>query len=186
MSDRIAQTHRNLVRNYIRAKDENRPHLMDKVFADSAILNMELKTKNIAFPSEVIGRDAITDVLVRRFSSSYENVYTYCLSDSLDDTSQQLFCKWLVIMSDKEDGSVRIGCGQYHWCFTGDVSPSLDPLVNRLTITIDHMSVLPSETQSQFLGKQNHLSYPWCDKNSVLEFLPSLTPLRPVRDFFNL
>ncbi|OMH33894.1 hypothetical protein [Motiliproteus sp. MSK22-1] len=180
MLDGITKTHKALVRNYIHAKDENRPHLMKNVFSDSAILKMELKTENISFPSEVVGLDAITDVLVRNFSGSYENVYTYCLTDSLEDYDQELFCKWLVVMNDKENGDVRIGCGRYHWHFVGDSSSR----VSQLIISIEHMAVLPAETQSLMFAGLSRLPYPWCDLNSVLEFIPLSISLKPLREFF--
>ena len=55
-----------LLRDYIRAKDENRPHLIPQVFAANACLEMRVKTDSIAFPAVSQGAATIADVLVRR------------------------------------------------------------------------------------------------------------------------
>jgi hypothetical protein len=43
-------THSSAIQTYIRAKDENRPHLMPSAFALDAKLEMKVKTGNISFP----------------------------------------------------------------------------------------------------------------------------------------
>ena len=109
--------HRDVIRHYIRAKDENRPELMERAFTGSATLSMELQTQNIDFPSLTDGREAITEVLVRDFSRNYENVHTFCLEDSVKVEGDRLSCDWLVVMSTKNGGDIRVGCGSYRWQF---------------------------------------------------------------------
>ncbi|PBJ22056.1 hypothetical protein BSG18_27840 [Pseudomonas ogarae] len=46
------------IQQYIRAKDGNRPHLLDQAFTPSAILDMVVRTGSIAFPDHVEGRPA--------------------------------------------------------------------------------------------------------------------------------
>src|SRR3546814_8640053 len=65
-----------LMRNYLRAKDENRPLYMSHAFTADAVLKMTLRAQAIAFPPEARGRDAITEALVRTFGQTYENVFT--------------------------------------------------------------------------------------------------------------
>ena len=62
---------------YFRAKDGNRPHLLARVFSPDARLEVRNQTAGIAFPSVTIGREAIAEVLVRRFGQTYENVYSF-------------------------------------------------------------------------------------------------------------
>ena len=69
-----AQALGHVLRKYFQAKDENRPHLLEEVFAPDAILQITNKTDTIAFPSVTNGCQAIADVLVRRFGQIYENV----------------------------------------------------------------------------------------------------------------
>jgi hypothetical protein len=50
------------IQTYLRAKDENRPHLMKLVFAETAKLEMTVETGAISFPPLTSGVDAITQV----------------------------------------------------------------------------------------------------------------------------
>ena len=135
------QTAQESIRTYIRAKDENRPHLMKYAFAEEARLEMVVKTGTISFPPLATGLESITDVLVRRFAQSFENVYTFCLAPPPQAHDAIFSCKWLVGMSEKETRRVRVGCGRYDWLFQ-----SKGPrLAQRLTITIELMQVLPPE-----------------------------------------
>jgi hypothetical protein len=59
-----------LLRDYIRAKDENRPHLIPQVFAANACLEMRVKTDSISFPAVSQGAARIADVLVRCFNQT--------------------------------------------------------------------------------------------------------------------
>lgn len=63
-----------VLRNHFRAKDENRPHLLDDVFTVDAVLEIRNATSTIAFPAVTSGRDAIADVLVRSFGQTDEDV----------------------------------------------------------------------------------------------------------------
>ena len=56
-----------VLRTYLHAKDENRPHLLDTVFAEAAKLEVRNKSSTIAFPAVTVGREAIADALVRGF-----------------------------------------------------------------------------------------------------------------------
>ncbi|SCX77403.1 MULTISPECIES: hypothetical protein [unclassified Pseudomonas] len=46
------------IQQYIRAKDGNRPHLLDQAFTAAAILDMVVHTGAITFPDHVEGRAA--------------------------------------------------------------------------------------------------------------------------------
>src|SRR5579864_3333912 len=87
---------------YIYAKDRNRPHMLTRAFAPTAVVDVVARTPTISFPSGMTGIDAIADVFVRRFAMTYENVYTFCLSAPPSDDSMAFSCDWLVAMSEKE------------------------------------------------------------------------------------
>lgn len=167
----------NIVCKYICAKDQNRPHLMKEVFTSLASLEIEVKTKNISFPSNAVGLDEITDILIRNFSHTYENVYTICLADSLISDKNELSCHWLVSMTEKDGGNVRVGCGRYNWHF----DDKREVLADHLTITIEQMVELTPELTSQILDWVSKLPYPWCDSEIILQTMPSIESLRPVR-----
>jgi hypothetical protein len=135
-----------VLRNYFHAKDENRPHLLEQVFMESAVLEVRNRTSTITFPNVTSGREAIADVLVRSFGQTYENVYSFYLGRPVGQPSK-FECPWIVAMTEKNARSVRIGCGRYAWEFETD-PPNL---ARRLTIDIAEMQLLaPSDARATF------------------------------------
>lgn len=171
---------RDVISQYIYAKDHNRPHLMASAFTPDAHLEMQVKTQNIAFPGESIGLEAITETLVSNFGRTYENVYTFCLSDSSSSEVDFASCNWLVAMTEKADagetGKVRVGFGRYDWHFVHE--PLL--LADRLRITIEEMLVLEAGFAPDILNWVSGLPYPWCGAEDVLTSMPELEQLAPI------
>jgi hypothetical protein len=167
------------IRTYLRAKDENRPHLMKSAFADTARLEVLSTTDAISFPPVTRGVEAITQVLVRDFAQTYENVYTFCLCAEPRDSASRFTCRWLVGMSDKSTGSVRVGCGAYDWSFEGEGSH----LVDRLVIGISTMKVLPPDHLRPVMMWLSGLPHPWCLPSVALREMPGLAELAEVRQF---
>jgi hypothetical protein len=163
---------------YLRAKDENRPYFMRDAFEEDATLAMVVHSANIAFPAATRGRKAITDVLVRDFSSAYENVRTLCLSAAPVGTFESFSCRWLVGMSVKADGAVRVGWGRYDWTFEPGTAR-----VRRLTITIEAMHALPAHLLDVVATWTFALPCPWCPAERALLTLPDLEILQPLRDY---
>ena len=163
---------------YLRAKDENRPYLMRDAFAEDAALAMVVNSDNIVFPAATRGRKAITDVLVRDFSSAYENVRTLCLTAAPNGAFETFACRWLVGMSVKADGAVRVGWGRYDWTFDAVTSR-----VRRLEITIEVMNVLPAQCLDVVASWTLGLPHPWCPPERALAALPELEVLQPLRDY---
>ncbi len=164
-----------VLRNYFHAKDENRPHLLERVFEPSAELAVINHTSGISFPARTVGREAIADVLVRNFGQSYENVYSFYLSRPPTDAAT-FSCCWLVAMSEKESKSVRVGCGRYDWLF----AKAVPYLATHLTITIHAMQELPATELAAVLAWVQALSYPWCAAEEVARDAPSIELLAPV------
>ena len=150
---------------------------MKAAFSDSATLDMKVKTESISFPAHSVGLDAITNGLVRNFNQTYENVYTLCLSDSLKYQKNTMSCNWLVGMTEKEGGNIRVGCGKYDWRFN-DETPNL---AIHLTITIEHMLVLTPDHANQVMEWLGKLPYPFCESKRAFEFMPDFEPLKVVR-----
>lgn len=172
---------RETIASYIRAKDENRPHLMSRAFADAATLRMIVNTEAISFPPLVHGREAITDVLVRRFNQTYENIRTFCLSSPPAFQRTAFSCAWLVGMSSKEDRVVRVGCGRYDWTFRAE----RPHLVEELTIAIDVMQLLPADTLASVVDWLEPLPHPWCSKQTLADRAPRLESLAPIRQWLS-
>lgn len=165
-----------VLRDYFHAKDENRPHFMARAFANHAVLKMALRTQAIAFPPESHGLAAITDTLVRKFGQTYENVYTFYLSrPAAGARLPDYHCDWIVGMTEKATGAVRVGCGRYDWTFQPDPYRATD-----LTITIETMVTLPSVDAPAVFGWLLALDYPWTNAARVVASAPPLEALAPV------
>jgi hypothetical protein len=170
-------THSGAIQTYIRAKDENRPHLMSRAFTPDASLEMRVETENISFPPASKGIEAITQVLVRDFGLAYENIYTFCLDGAPTDGEAEFRCRWLVGMSVKVSKSIRVGCGYYEWQF------GANELVQHLTITIKTMLVLSSDHYRPVMNWLSHLPYPWCPEDAAAKGMPPISELNEVRQF---
>lgn len=164
------------IRQYFHAKDENRPRLMAQAFTENATLHMHLRTGSISFPAVSSGRSAITDVLVRNFGKTYENVYTFALERPPVARTAEFSCDWLVVMTEKESGNLRVGCGRYDWWFDAEGSG----LATRLDITIDSMQTLPPDQATAVFGWMDTLGYPWTSAAAVTVAPPPVDELAPV------
>lgn len=165
-----------LMRNYLYAKDENRPLYMARAFTTDAALKMTLRTQAIAFPPEAHGVEAITEALVRTFGQTYENVFTFYLAHPGEDVAlDEYACDWFVGMTEKATGHVRVGCGRYDWAFQAEPH-----LANRLTITIETMLTLPADTAPSVFAWLTALPYPWTDPQHVVQAAPPIEALAPV------
>ncbi len=164
---------------YIRAKDQNRPYLMRHAFAEAATLNMIVKTGVISFPPLSKGIQAITEVLVRRFAQSYENVFTFCLADPPKDSAKTFTCRWMVGMSERETAAVRVGCGRYDWMFE-----TRQPFLTReLTITIESMQILRAGDVNAIMDWLSGLPYPWCSVQTAVASAPKVEGLEVILDY---
>ena len=164
------------VSTYILAKDGNRPFLMRQAFTEDAELEMVVKTDAISFPSSAKGLSAIEDILVRRFGIDYENVYTFCLSRPSDAHRRHFACHWLVGMSAKNGGQVRIGCGRYDWYFGPDAACRAE----RLVITIDMMKIFPAVELAASMDWLSRLPYPWCTPDEATRTMPAIDGLAEI------
>lgn len=167
-----------VLRNYFHAKDENRPHLMREAFSETAVLRMQVQTENIAFPAVSHGLEAITDVLVRQFGTRYENVYSFYLKRPYTH-APKFSCHWLVGMSEKKSGNVRVGCGRYDWSFGHNPRG----LATQLGITIAVMQVLPPQQFKPVFDWLTTLSYPWTSASKLATHAPDIELLLPVLQY---
>jgi len=169
---------RRLIETYFHAKDENRPQLMADAFEPQAVVEMTVHTHAISFPARLDGLERITDVLVRDFGRTYENVHSFCLQAPGEDVAGGRFrCDWLVAMSEKTSRKPRIGCGQYDWHFACTDRWR----VRRLDITIAAMEVLDDGDRVDLWGWTWALERPWARLDAALALLPRHPQLESVR-----
>lgn len=162
---------------YLRAEDKNRPYLLEDAFDGDAIVPTVVNTEATAIPDRLAGRDAIAEALVDRFGQTYENVRTLCLAMPPSGTDRQCSCDWLVAVSEKENRTVRVGCGHCDWRF-GERPPHR---VMQLTITIDVVQVLPSPWLDAAKQWMVRLPLAWCLASEAFRDAPQLEELAPVR-----
>ena len=164
------------VATYFIAKDGNRPHLMRRVFAEDAELEMVSNTDAISFPASTKGADAISEILGRRFSADFDNVYTFALTRPAAADRNHFPCHWMVGMSAKKDGSLRVGTGHYDWYFT----PDDRCLVSRLKIKIEMMHILPEAHLTEIMQWLSSLPYPWCAPDEMIRTMPKIGSLTDI------
>lgn len=169
-----------VLQGYFQAKDENRPHLLEDVFTSGAELVIRNGSANIAFPAVTQGRSAIADVLVRTFALCYENIYSFCLARPAPG-AREFTCPWLVGMSERSSGDVRVGCGTYDWAF----DTHAPYLASRLVITIECMQVLPPAESQRVFAWLQALDYPWSTPEGALHCVPASELLAPVAQFLS-
>lgn len=162
---------------YFVAKDFNRPQLMEQAFEPEARLVMEVRSESISFPPETLGRQAITEVLVRSFSERYDNVHSVCIGPPPAEGVRELSCAWLVVMRERESGLPRLGCGRYDWRFD-----SASGRTSELRIRIDCMLVLAYGALSPLLAWAATLPAPWCALPQVMDTAPARAALQPWRE----
>ena len=167
------------ISNYFHAKDGNRPYLMRRAFAEHATLELVVHTEAIAFPAKSIGLAAIENTVGRRFADDFENVYTFGLSLPEARHRRHFPCHWLVGMSGKRNGPIRVGCGLYDWHFTDDARC----LVERAIFTIEAMVELPATEIDRIMGWVSALPYPWCTPADALQSMPTDAVLADVRRY---
>jgi len=163
------------VLTYILAKDGNRPFLMKQASAENVELEIVVSTDAISFPNTASGLNAVEDILVRRFGADNENIYTFCLSKP-DPVHALFHCHWLVGMSVKTTGQLRVGCGRYDWDFNKDGK------VGRLVINIDVMKVLSGTELDAVMSWLSSLPYPWCSPSQALSSFPMRAELSEIED----
>ncbi|MBW9112108.1 hypothetical protein JNB88_00400 [Rhizobium cauense] len=167
------------VSTYFYAKDGNRPALMRRAFAPDVALEMIVKTEAISFPSSARGVEAVEEILCRRFANDFENVYTFCLARPTEANRRHFPCHWLVGMSEKNNGAIRVGSGRYDWYFSsGDRC-----LIEKLIITIDVMQVLPADELDAIMGWIHVLPYPWCTAEDAISAMPRFEWLFPIERY---
>lgn len=157
-----------IIEQYVYAKDYNRPYQMHRVFCEEATLEMRVNSESITFPPITRGREGIAELLSRQFGATYDNVYTLCISDSVVFSGSELACRWLVVMTHKEEKTGRVGFGSYDWRF----SQAPDPAVQSLIITIDEMNVIEAQKVEAYLAWINQKNYPWSCWAELVEDIP--------------
>ncbi len=164
------------IRLYIRAKDDNRAHLMPSAFTPESSIEVALLTEEISFPARSAGLEVLTEAMIRRFNVTYENIHTFCLGEPPAEGVRAFRCPWLVGMSEKDGRRVRVGTGHYDWHFAPDGR------VRSLIITIAVMKSLDPGLLEPVMRWVSALPYPWCRAEEAARAAPGLPDIAEVLD----
>lgn len=177
------QTGRDLIRSYIRAKDENRAHLIAATFHEQAQVEMEVLAPGISFPPRLNGCAEIAETLVQRFGATYGNVYTFCLDfKQAAATPDRPICRWLAVMTAKTDGTARLGWGVYRWKFSR-AQDGQAWRVEHLTIQIAQIKTLSRRAGHDLINWAGAHPYPFSSNAQILATLPSPLLDPALKDF---
>lgn len=151
-----AATAEALLNQYIEAKDNNRPAIIDAAFARDAWLTISLDTDAISFPSRTEGAQAIARTLVSDFARTFDRCRTYYVGDRQSWQDGAMTLPWLVAMRETAAGKLRVGRGYYRLGFTAD-----DPTrIASLHIHIDRMDVIDDPGAQALAALHDVLPYP--------------------------
>ena len=168
-----------LISYYLRAKDNNKPFFIKKMLDKNAVLTMHVKTDAIDFPPKTTGIEAFTQLLVNDFNKHYENVFTFCITDSITETDNTLSCLWLVAMTEQATGQHKVGYGKYDWHFITNNDSAIDKeYVSQLDITIEHMDIIDRSEDATIFNWLNTLPYPWIHRTELQANIPAINGLQ--------
>ncbi|MFM0550626.1 hypothetical protein P0D69_06550 [Paraburkholderia sediminicola] len=167
-----ASSVRPLLECYLRAKDMNRPELISECFSSDAELTFSIATDDIDFPRRVLGASAIAKTLVSDFGERFDRCRTYYVcAEPLVDEGRTCSMPWLVVMRQKEAGSLRMGKGMYRWRFGNEIGKA-DRIV-QLHIHIERMDAVPDPRAEKLNALQASLLYPWLPPAELRDRLAS-------------
>jgi hypothetical protein len=90
-------------------------------------------------------------------------------------------CAWLVAMTDKAGGNVRVGCGRYDWRFEAGTG-----LAEQLAISVEMMQILPPAALEPVMRWAASLPYPWCATATAVSRAGGVVGVAPVLDWLRV
>ena len=155
------------IKTYILAKDGNRPYLMRRAFAERRTRDRGQDRRHQLFRARPRVSARSKTFSCGSSASIMRNVTPFAFSEPPPAGSVHFACHWLVGMSAKANGQIRIGCGRYDWYFNAHGQ------VEKLVIAIDVMKVLAADQLRPNMNWFSALPYPWCSAGEALRQMPA-------------
>lgn len=173
-------TVRGLLECYLRAKDLNQAALIADCFAANAELSFSLANDDIDFPPRVTGVAAIAHTLVEAFGERFEQCRTYyvCTTPPVDEHGVSSM-PWLVVMRQKDSGTLRIGHGTYRWQFAIDGESDDVARVAALHIHIARMDTIDDPQSLKLDRLHATFGYPWLPAHAFARGLADIAAAHP-------
>jgi len=177
----IQANHTALLHKYLQAKDESRPYLFRQVFPENGRFQTRFSIDTDFDQGGM--REGIAEItntfgMLGRF---FENIFTTCPIESASYTEEgQLQSTWIVGMSSRDNGDIRIAAGAYLWTFDEESGK-----VAELDVLMEHMLEFPGKHLAAIMDWLSALPQPWCETKALLDGMPEIEGLEPVRTYFS-
>lgn len=172
-----------LLAKYVEGKDLDRHKILEEIYCQTATVSFEIIADNINFPREIYGNIEIAKILSSEFNKKYDFIRTYYLSSHFPDIDSLLISQqnWLVIMRDKTSGNIRVGTGYYNWEF--ESKKKTEYKIKHHKIFIYTMLELPSESLGLLHDLQRKFTYPWIEKEIVVQSLEPFDDFKIITNY---
>ena len=162
---------KNVVRDYLRAKDGQLPQLFTRVFsADGRFVSTHAADATME-DSDVTGLDAVTRVF-RELGRGYENIVTLVPLETMRESDGILTSHWVVAMTDRNDTDGFVGWGRYRWTFNdaGD-------LADELAVHFEGSVRMTARETSSRIDTLLDLPHPFCAHAALMRALSWCAPV---------
>ena len=172
-----------ILEKYIEGKDQDNFKILEDIYTEDAKVIFQIRTPAITFPSEIVGRINIAQVLSKDFNRKYDCIKTYYLGlkdkerNALNVSEQE----WLVAMRETASCCTRIGCGLYNWTFERTRENKIK--IKEHEIIIAEMLDLPDRPLPYLTSFQSLLPYPWTNRETVLKVASRYNEMQKITDF---
>lgn len=164
-----------IVRDYLRAKDAQVPHLFSSVFTEDALFISAYEQAapfGDSGPKE--GLTAITE-LFRYMGERCENIITVVPTDTLNETVGGLACDWVVAMTQRNEDGGFVGWGRYEWEFGAQGT-----LAKKLLVRFQGAVPMDSGEAPAVLDVMSQLAHPWCALSDLRRGMRGLSEMQPL------
>ncbi len=167
-----------IVRDYLRAKDAQVPHLFSRVFTNDAVFT---STYSRAAPfgdsGPKHGLPAITE-LFRYMGERCENIITVVPTDTIDEVPGGLGCDWVVAMTQRNGEGGFVGWGDYAWIFNAEGTRA-----EKLAVHFQGAVPLEEGETGNALDAMVALAHPWCALSDLRRTAQGSAELEPLRQW---
>jgi len=171
--------HDRVLRAYLHAKDCGVPARFADAFTPDATFTSRFEFETSFSDEEPrVGLAAIAETF-GLLTKHCDNITTLCTLDSVVTDGDTLRNKWIVAMTNRDSGCIRVAWGDYVW--------TMDPEAERarsLIVNMRHMAEMGPEHAEVVLVWLRALPAPWCDGQALVVDMPALLGLVNLREYF--
>ncbi len=164
-----------ILRDYLRAKDAQVPHLFARVFTDDAIFIATHAVESPVSGSEpTVGLEAVT-TLFREMGRQCENIVTVVPSETVRESAGLVTSDWVVALTLRNGAPGFVGWGTYQWTLAACGTRAV-----QLAVHFAGKVALNADLATPVLDVLVDQSHPFCsttDLKQASSEVPELMPL---------